>query len=124
MITDRSSLCLLHCHKRNIKLFCFFNNSFWIFFANYDLHFLIPCQQDIHIWEKSRKHLSCFFLTPHTQANIRIEGYFRSEEHTSELQSRGHLVCRLLLEKKTLDGTSSHLHLKTITDVNWRWEAE
>src|SRR5207253_3579309 len=25
----------------------------------------------------------------------------RSEEHTSELQSRGHLVCRLLLEKKT-----------------------
>src|SRR5207253_6307547 len=26
---------------------------------------------------------------------------FRSEEHTSELQSRGHLVCRLLLGKKT-----------------------
>src|SRR5690625_76762 len=28
--------------------------------------------------------------------------HFRSEEHTSELQSRGHLVCRLLLEKKKL----------------------
>src|SRR5207253_10454706 len=27
-------------------------------------------------------------------------GRRRSEEHTSELQSRGHLVCRLLLEKK------------------------
>src|SRR5207253_8252934 len=27
-------------------------------------------------------------------------GPTRSEEHTSELQSRGHLVCRLLLEKK------------------------
>src|SRR5207253_8638248 len=27
-------------------------------------------------------------------------GGTRSEEHTSELQSRGHLVCRLLLEKK------------------------
>src|SRR5690625_5523461 len=27
----------------------------------------------------------------------------RSEEHTSELQSRGHLVCRLLLEKKKID---------------------
>src|SRR5690625_5981650 len=26
--------------------------------------------------------------------------HVRSEEHTSELQSRGHLVCRLLLEKK------------------------
>src|SRR5690625_6103668 len=30
----------------------------------------------------------------------------RSEEHTSELQSRGHLVCRLLLEKKKK--TTSH----------------
>src|SRR5216684_8228247 len=28
---------------------------------------------------------------------------FRSEEHTSELQSRLHLVCRLLLEKKKSD---------------------
>src|SRR5437870_9798395 len=28
------------------------------------------------------------------------EAFVRSEEHTSELQSRGHLVCRLLLEKK------------------------
>src|SRR5690625_6107876 len=27
---------------------------------------------------------------------------YRSEEHTSELQSRGHLVCRLLLEKKKI----------------------
>src|SRR5690625_5797568 len=30
----------------------------------------------------------------------RRKGRLRSEEHTSELQSRGHLVCRLLLEKK------------------------
>src|SRR5690625_5774158 len=29
----------------------------------------------------------------------------RSEEHTSELQSRGHLVCRLLLEKKQIEHT-------------------
>src|SRR5690625_6837315 len=29
-----------------------------------------------------------------------LTGEPRSEEHTSELQSRGHLVCRLLLEKK------------------------
>src|SRR5437870_7577581 len=28
-----------------------------------------------------------------------VAAAFRSEEHTSELQSRGHLVCRLLLEK-------------------------
>src|SRR5690349_23630740 len=35
------------------------------------------------------------------QALIHIaDGFFRSEEHTSELQSRRDLVCRLLLEKK------------------------
>src|SRR2546428_8498740 len=32
------------------------------------------------------------------------ESPHRSEEHTSELQSRSDLVCRLLLEKKKLDG--------------------
>src|SRR5690625_6646906 len=31
---------------------------------------------------------------------IEVPFIARSEEHTSELQSRGHLVCRLLLEKK------------------------
>src|SRR5439155_10418022 len=31
----------------------------------------------------------------------------RSEEHTSELQSRGHLVCRLLLEKKKAEAATS-----------------
>src|SRR2546422_6191627 len=35
---------------------------------------------------------------PHT--SIPIKAAARSEEHTSELQSRLHLVCRLLLEKK------------------------
>src|SRR5689334_24370898 len=33
-------------------------------------------------------------------------GRTRSEEHTSELQSQFHLVCRLLLEKKNLDHAS------------------
>src|SRR3712207_7062086 len=37
-----------------------------------------------------------------TLAGERLESFFarRSEEHTSELQSRQYLVCRLLLEKK------------------------
>src|SRR5207253_2657554 len=35
----------------------------------------------------------------------------RSEEHTSELQSRGHLVCRLLLEKK-----KANINIRAITD--------
>src|SRR5258708_25948947 len=33
-------------------------------------------------------------------------GSFRSEEHTSELQSPDHLVCRLLLEKKKTDAAT------------------
>src|SRR5437870_7363880 len=41
----------------------------------------------------STSHRSC-------SASIRRGSLRRSEEHTSELQSRGHLVCRLLLEKK------------------------
>src|SRR5690625_5527007 len=36
-----------------------------------------------------------------SMVNVNLVGEgTRSEEHTSELQSRGHLVCRLLLEKK------------------------
>src|SRR5207253_4809468 len=59
-----------------------------------------------HVWTQ-------FTFASITTAKIRVlinNSYFsgsnagkrklRSEEHTSELQSRGHLVCRLLLEKK------------------------
>src|SRR5437899_7520734 len=35
-----------------------------------------------------------------TAARWTLNSFFRSEEHTSELQSLRHLVCRLLLEKK------------------------
>src|SRR5687768_18522100 len=35
--------------------------------------------------------------------NAQADGALRSEEHTSELQSRRHLVCRLLLEKRSLN---------------------
>src|SRR5690625_6871222 len=47
-----------------------------------------------------------FFYRPWDAADMYVEDWTpmqnhnRSEEHTSELQSRGHLVCRLLLEKK------------------------
>src|SRR3989442_4537184 len=40
----------------------------------------------------------------------RAQEYHRSEEHTSELQSRPHLVCRLLLEKKKQQST----HMDTV----------
>src|SRR3712207_7545207 len=38
----------------------------------------------------------------------------RSEEHTSELQSRQYLVCRLLLEKKKKNITKYHINNKTM----------
>src|SRR3712207_7196882 len=49
----------------------------------------------------------------------------RSEEHTSELQSRQYLVCRLLLEKKKKKSTTTHsrqtinplIYLHTCTDT-------
>src|SRR5947208_7943605 len=40
----------------------------------------------------------------------------RSEEHTSELQSPDHLVCRLLLEKKKIVGSSHLLIMPTIVN--------
>src|SRR5690349_24247771 len=39
----------------------------------------------------------------------------RSEEHTSELQSRRDLVCRLLLEKKKKNKKLKHIHYNTQT---------
>src|SRR2546429_7303484 len=38
----------------------------------------------------------------------------RSEEHTSELQSRLHLVCRLLLEKKKHTAETSHFPSRSV----------
>src|SRR5258708_31395123 len=50
-----------------------------------------------------RKPFKIFVFHPH-----------RSEEHTSELQSPDHLVCRLLLEKKkNLHIKKSQIHLRT-----------
>ena len=45
-------------------------------------------------------HFKAALGASHVQT-FRFRNYVRSEEHTSELQSRLHLVCRLLLEKTT-----------------------
>src|SRR5437660_4787025 len=44
----------------------------------------------------------------------------RSEEHTSELQSRGHLVCRLLLEKKKKKIKREHIRSNMIEQPSRR----
>src|SRR5947209_13020907 len=45
----------------------------------------------------------------------RADGDKRSEEHTSELQSRQYLVCRLLLEKKKEQKLMKHVHEQHMT---------
>src|SRR5690625_7048716 len=56
-------------------------------------------ETEIHrfnVLEKDGTIIACAALYP-----------FRSEEHTSELQSRGQLVCRLLLQKKNIERSAS-----------------
>src|SRR2546429_5449134 len=45
----------------------------------------------------------------------------RSEEHTSELQSRLHLVCRLLLEKKKKKDVNVYDHSQLTLDIKAQW---
>src|SRR5438876_9080883 len=48
------------------------------------------------------------FPPPFDKFKDELAGRTRSEEHTSELQSPVHLVCRLLLEKKNKHNLHSH----------------
>src|SRR5690625_5416288 len=55
--------------------------------------------QDAHTDDEGEIIYTCS-MHPQIRENEPGNCPIRSEEHTSELQSRGHLVCRLLLEKK------------------------
>src|SRR3712207_7394864 len=55
------------------------------------------------------------YIVPSITMYDRFFGSLRSEEHTSELQSRQYLVCRLLLEKKkTIVPSLSVMHTSTL----------
>src|SRR5690625_6195823 len=56
--------------------------------------------EQLKLNEVAKHYTTLNLLYPGWTENIIINQDTRSEEHTSELQSRGHLVCRLLLEKK------------------------
>src|SRR5690625_6511275 len=61
-------------------------------------YFQVPSRQRL-------KYTSAYSPVKNHELTDEERNYFlrnRSEEHTSELQSRGHLVCSLLLEKKKL----------------------
>src|SRR3712207_8286043 len=58
------------------------------------------CSSDTHSTSGKRTREGYFALGTTTNPDEIAKVYIRSEEHTSELQSRQYLVCRLLLEKK------------------------
>src|SRR3712207_6868920 len=69
---------------------------------NYRIYSAMFCEHDI---------IKVRPLTHKSQGDVFCIAELRSEEHTSELQSRQYLVCRLLLEKKTTN--PSHLSSRT-----------
>src|SRR3712207_8265157 len=58
-------------------------------FARVDIDDAVPCHSASDVGADSRD----------PRQRLQTPGHLRSEEHTSELQSRQYLVCRLLLEK-------------------------
>src|SRR3712207_8804754 len=57
-----------------------------------------------------KRHHTAAFIAANLSAVMDDTDKVRSEEHTSELQSRQYLVCRLLLEKKKNSKPSTYLH--------------
>src|SRR5687768_17785018 len=73
------------------------------FIANLDL-------EDDRLWVPYADNVwfqPCRFNVTSGGFSVVLKG-LRSEEHTSELQSRLHLVCRLLLEKKNNNNSRTH----------------
>src|SRR5215813_15524998 len=77
--------------------FFFFNDTATTEIYTLSLHDALPIYLETRPQVAAPRHGGplCRALSP-SRARVRD----RSEEHTSELQSRPHLVCRLLLEKK------------------------
>src|SRR5690625_6866949 len=73
--------------RLDIKFFSYTENQF------YHGVFELPYERILSLFSEGS-------LNKEDPTYYRIMVGVRSEEHTSELQSRGHLVCRLLLEKK------------------------
>src|SRR2546429_3762690 len=81
--------------------FFFFNDTATTEIYTLSLHDALPIFRSARSYSPSRRCKVALtkWTTASFGASRRIRA-IRSEEHTSELQSRLHLVCRLLLEKK------------------------
>src|SRR5437870_7553739 len=89
-----------------ITLFFFFNDPATTEIYTLSLHDALPIWPDARARPQAEPPLQY-------RRGVHASGTLRSEEHTSELQSRGHLVCRLLLEKKKKnDSTPCELQIQ------------
>src|SRR5947209_9173702 len=79
-----------YCRDTLFTYFFFFNDTATTEIYTLSLHDALPISMSRSATPWDRSHARRFSLV------VRL----RSEEHTSELQSRQYLVCRLLLEKK------------------------
>src|SRR5258707_6036988 len=86
------------------SLFFFFNDTATTEIYTLSLHDALPISPEggshcvavkARLYEARTEEVDNFFGRP-----LAKYSHYRSEEHTSELQSRQYLVCRLLLEKK------------------------
>src|SRR2546422_7189703 len=76
-------------------------------------HYLYAHQYDQAVKQlKNTLEMDSNFAQTHHWLGLAYEQQ-RSEEHTSELQSRLHLVCRLLLEKKKKKENKMHKRIQT-----------
>src|SRR2546429_5614142 len=83
-------------------VFFFFNDTATTEIYTLSLHDALPISRSATSATMSRASIPLAIVTAlvRPQMPCRMTRMGRSEEHTSELQSRLHLVCRLLLEKK------------------------
>src|SRR2546422_5605262 len=84
----------------------FFNDTATTEIYTLSLHDALPIYI-LPLLDSGRADEFLYYVTPYVEGeSLRSRLNRRSEEHTSELQSRLHLVCRLLLEKKNRFNTS------------------
>src|SRR5258708_35427238 len=99
----------MHTLHQHSSMFFFFNDTATTEIYTLSLHDALPISTDSETFaldvgrqapRKSSRFLWRNLLMPGWRRKAMARLTQRSEEHTSELQSPDHLVCRLLLEKK------------------------
>src|SRR5438445_10224282 len=106
------SLCILIFHRdaSYVVVFFFFNDTAATEIYTLSLHDALPIFHQRLAAVLRLPHLRRFQDSVNTLLLGRVDE--RSEEHTSELQSRQYLVCRLLLEKKKSNYRKKSCHYR------------